>query len=559
MLEGCVDWPAETAERYRESGLWAGHTLGDELRRWAAAYQDRTAVVGARHRLSYGGLDAWVDRVVDGLRARGIGHGDRVVVQLPNVTEFVVLSFALYRLGALPVHALPAHRSSEITHLCAHAEAVAYVVPDQLRGFDYRDLARQVCDDVPTLREVFVVGEPGPYTSFDALSEPVAPQQAGPGAGGGDQMETAPAHREGLVSPGTPDASDAAFFLLSGGTTALPKLIPRTHDDYLYQVRAASEICAVDEACVYLAVLPLPFNFTWGCPGVLGVLAAGGTVVLAPGTGPEECFELIEQEGVTLTSVVPTVAHLWLEGLEWVERDLSTLRTLQIGSAKLHPEVARRIEPAFGCTLQQVFGMAEGLLCLTRSTDEPDTVLTTQGRPISPQDELRVVDTGDRPVPPGVTGELLTRGPYTLRGYYRAPDHNATAFDADGFYRTGDLVRLTEAGGVVVEGRAKDVIIRGGDKVSATEVERHVGAHERVQQAAVVAVPDPVLGERVCVCVIPDGAPPALGELKAFLTRRGVADFKLPERLVLVDAFPLTGLGKIDKKKLRTRAVESGG
>ncbi|MFF0504429.1 (2,3-dihydroxybenzoyl)adenylate synthase [Streptomyces rubiginosohelvolus] len=539
MLEGCVDWPAETAERYRESGLWAGHTLGDELRRWAAAYQDRTALVGGPHRLSYGGLDAWVDRVVDGLRQRGIGSGDRVVVQLPNVTEFVVLSFALYRLGALPVHALPAHRSSEITHLCAHAEAVAYVVPDQLRGFDYRELARQVCDEVPSLREVFVVGEPGPHTSFDVLS--------------------APAHQEEPVSPEAPDASDAALFLLSGGTTALPKLIPRTHDDYLYQVRAASEICAVDEACVYLAVLPLPFNFTWGCPGVLGVLAAGGTVVLAPGTGPEECFELIEREGVTLTSVVPTVAHLWLEGLEWVKRDLSSLRTLQIGSAKLHPEVARRIEPAFGCTLQQVFGMAEGLLCLTRSTDDPDTVLTTQGGPISPHDELRVVDTEDRPVPPGATGELLTRGPYTLRGYYRAPDHNATAFDADGFYRTGDLVRLTEAGGVVVEGRVKDVIIRGGDKVSATEVERHVGAHERVQQAAVVAVPDPVLGERVCVCVIADGAPPALGELKAFLTRRGVADFKLPERLVLLDAFPLTGLGKVDKKKLRARAVESKG
>jgi 2,3-dihydroxybenzoate-AMP ligase len=540
VLEGCVDWPAETAERYRESGLWEGRTLGEELRRWAAAYQDRTALVGAHDRLSYRELDARVDRLVDGLRARGIGRGDRVVVQLPNVTEFVLLSFALYRLGALPVHALPAHRSSEITHLCAHSEAVAYVVADRLRGFDYRELAREVCARVPSVREVFVVGDPGPYTSFEALSASVRQEPGGPGQA-------------------APDSFDVAFFLLSGGTTALPKLIPRTHDDYLYQVRAASGICAVDESCVYLAVLPLPFNFTWGCPGVLGVLAAGGTVVLAPGTGPEECFELIEREGVTLTSVVPTVAHLWLDGLEWVERDLSSLRTLQIGSAKLHPEVARRIEPAFGCALQQVFGMAEGLLCLTRSTDDPQTVLTTQGAPISPEDELRVVDPDGRPVPPGTKGELLTRGPYTLRGYYRAPDHNATAFDADGFYRTGDLVRLTEHGGVVVEGRVKDVIIRGGDKVSATEVERHVGAHERVQQAAVVAVPDPVLGERVCVCVIPNGDPPALSDLKAFLTARGVADFKLPERLVLLDTFPLTGLGKVDKKQLRVRAVESRG
>ncbi len=538
MLEGCVDWPQETAERYRKLGLWRGRTLGGELRDWAGRHRDRVALVGADRRLTYGELDAWVDRLARGLRARGVGRADRVVVQLPNLVEFVALSFALYRIGALPVHALPAHRRSEIEHLCAHAEAVAYVVPDRYHGFDYRPLAGEVKAAVPSLREVFVVGDPGPFTPFDAL---------------GATDEDAPAAEHG------PGPRDAAFFLLSGGTTALPKLIPRTHDDYLYQVRTAAEICAVDRDCVYLAVLPLPFNFTWGCPGVLGVLAAGGTVVLATGTGPEECFDLIEREGVTLTSVVPTIAHLWLDGVEWIDRDLSSLRTLQIGSAKLHLEVARRVEPAFGCSLQQVFGMAEGLLCLTRAGYDDERTTTVQGSPISPEDELRVVDSQGRPVPPDTPGELLTRGPYTLRGYYRAAEHNATAFDEDGFYRTGDLVRLTEHGDVVVEGRVKDVIIRGGDKVSATEVERHVGAHERVQQAAVVPVPDPLLGERVCVCVIPEGEPPTLAELKAFLTARGVADFKLPERLVLVDSFPLTGLGKVDKKRLRARTGGSEG
>jgi 2,3-dihydroxybenzoate-AMP ligase len=540
VLEGCVDWPQETAERYRKLGLWQGRTLGGELRDWAGRHRDRVALVGGDRRLTYGELDAWVDRLARGLRARGIGRDDRVVVQLPNLVEFVALSFALYRVGALPVHALPAHRRSEVVHLCGHAEAVAYVVADRYHGFDYRPLAGEVKAAVPSLREVFVVGDPGPFTSFEAL-----------GAADG---EVAPALEED-----GPGAGEVAFFLLSGGTTALPKLIPRTHDDYLYQVRAAAEICAVDRDCVYLAVLPLPFNFTWGCPGVIGVLTAGGTVVLATGTGPEECFELIEREGVTLTSVVPTIAHLWLDGVEWIDRDLSSLRTLQIGSAKLHPEVARRVEPAFGCSLQQVFGMAEGLLCLTREDYDTERTTTVQGSPISPEDELRVVDPQGRQVPPGTAGELLTRGPYTLRGYYRADEHNATAFDEDGFYRTGDLVRLTERGDVVVEGRVKDVIIRGGDKVSATEVERHVGAHERVQQAAVVPVPDPLLGERVCVCVIPEGEPPTLAELKAFLTGRGVADFKLPERLVLMDSFPLTGLGKVDKKRLRARTGGSEG
>jgi 2,3-dihydroxybenzoate-AMP ligase len=540
VLEGCVDWPQETAKKYQKLGFWQGRTLGDELRRWAGAYADRVALVCGERRLTYRELDAWVDRLVLGLRSRGIGRDDRVVVQLPNVAEFVALSFALYRLGALPVHALPAHRGSEISHLCGHAEAVAYFVPDRFHGFDYLPLAAEVQERVPSLREVFVVGEAGPYTPFDVLSE-------------GSGETSAPAEAD------APGAGDVAFFLLSGGTTALPKLIPRTHDDYLYQARATSEICSLDQECVYLAVLPLPFNFTWGCPGVVGVLSAGGTVVLASGTGPEECFELIEREGVTLTSVVPTIAHLWLDGAEWIERDLSSLRTLQIGSAKLHPEVARRVEPALGCRLQQVFGMAEGLLCLTRDDDDHETVMTVQGRPISPEDELRVVGTDGLPVPPGQPGELLTRGPYTLRGYYRAEEHNATAFDEDGFYRTGDLVRLTDRGDVVVEGRVKDVIIRGGDKVSATEVEQHVSAHDRVQQAAVVPVPDPVLGERVCVCVIPAGEPPTLAELKAFLNARGVAAFKLPERLVLLDSFPLTGLGKVDKKQLRTLTGTSEG
>ncbi|KAF3468928.1 AMP-binding protein [Streptomyces sp. Tu 3180] len=542
MLEGCVGWPPETAGRYRKLGLWEGRTLGDELRRWALAHQDRVALVAGERRVSYRELDAWVDRVAAGLRARGIGRDDRIVVQLPNVPEFVVLCFALYRLGALPVFALPAHRANEITYLCRHAEAVAYVVADTHHGFDYRPLAEAVRAEVPSVREVFVVGDPGPFTPFEALSAASGtPADAGDARGG-------------------PDSGDVAFFLLSGGTTALPKLIPRTHDDYAYQTRVSAEICEVDETCVYLAVLPLPFNFTWGCPGVLGVLGAGGRVVLATGTGPEECFALIESERVTLTSVVPTIAHLWLDGREWIERDLSSLRTLQIGSAKLHPEVARRIEPAFGCALQQVFGMAEGLLCVTRSTDDPETVMTTQGRPISPEDELRVVDPQGRAVPVGGTGELLTRGPYTLRGYYRAPEHNATAFDEEGFYRTGDLVRLTDGGGVVVEGRVKDVIVRGGDKVSATEVERHVSAHPKVEQAAVIPVADPVLGERVCACVIPaaDGAP-SLKELKLFLSSRGVADFKLPERLVLRESFPLTGLGKVDKKRLRADVAGSRG
>jgi 2,3-dihydroxybenzoate-AMP ligase len=256
-----------------------------------------------------------------------------------------------------------------------------------------------------------------------------------------------------------------------------------------------------------------------------------------------------------MTSVVPTVVHAWLEAAPQTAHDLSSLRLIQIGGAPLHREVAERIGPAFGCRLQQVFGMAEGLLTFTRDDDAPETVLTTQGRPLSPADEIRIVDGAGADLPVGQTGELLARGPYTLRGYYRADEHNARAFTADGFYRTGDLARLTDTGELVVEGRIKDVIIRGGNKISAAEVEGHLLTHPAVDRVAVVPVPDLYLGERVCAYVRPAGAAPTLDALREALRDRGVAGYTLPERLEIVTELPLTGLGKIDKKALAADAA----
>ncbi|MER6528575.1 AMP-binding protein [Streptomyces sp. NPDC001508] len=541
MIDGCVARPQEDIDRYRAAGHWTGEPLGSALRRWAGAHRDRTALVGAGRRITYAELDAWTDRLVVGLRRLGIGPGERMVVQLPNVPDFVAVCFALFRIGAVPVFSLPAHRSYEIRHLCELSEAVAHVVPGSKRGFDHVEMSAALRKEIPSVRHTLVVGEPRPgapsdIVPLDELAAGVAPQPA--------------------ADAYLPDTTDVAFFLLSGGTTALPKLIPRTHDDYGYQTRATAEVCGLGPDTVYLAVLPVAFNFTWGCPGILGTLHAGGTVVFAPDPSPDTCFPLIAAERVTLTSVVPTVAHLWMSGAERDRHDLSSLECLQIGSAKLHRHVAEQVRPVLGCALQQVFGMAEGLLTMTRRDDPDDVVLATQGRPVSPDDEIRVADpvTGV-PVAPGEVGELVTRGPYTLCGYYKAPEHNRSAFTDDGFFRSGDLVRLTARGDLVVEGRVKDVVIRGGDKISATELEGHLAHHPRIGQAAVVAVPDPLLGEAICACVMPAGDPPGLAELRRMLKNRGVADFKLPDLLEIYDAFPLTGLGKVDKKALAADAA----
>jgi 2,3-dihydroxybenzoate-AMP ligase len=212
--------------------------------------------------------------------------------------------------------------------------------------------------------------------------------------------------------------------------------------------------------------------------------------------------------------------------------------------------VARRIRPALGCEVTHWFGMAEGLLTFTRQGAPDDVVFTSTGKPLCPDDEIRVVGPDGSALPRGEIGELLTRGPYTLRGYYRAEEQNARAFTADGWFRTGDLVRLTDAGDMVVEGRVKDVINRGGEKVSPAEVEDHLLAHPDVKDVAVIGLPDPVLGERTCACVVSAGADVDVSGLRRFLLRRGVAQFKLPDVVTVVDGLPHTKVGKVNKIEL---------
>ncbi|MEV1082850.1 (2,3-dihydroxybenzoyl)adenylate synthase [Streptomyces sp. NPDC050211] len=524
----CPTWPESFAARYRDAGHWRGETFGRMLRERAMQYGDRVAVTGGATSLTYAELDTRADRVAAGLHRLGLRRGDRVVLHLPNVPAFFETLFGLFRLGALPVFALPAHRRAEITHLCRATDARGYVGPDRQGGFDHRDLATELLDEVPSLRHVLIDGEPGPFHALDTLRH-------GPSTG----------------LPAGPEPHDIAFLQLSGGSTGLPKLIPRTHDDYLYSVRASAEICGLDASSVYLAVLPVSHNFPLSSPGVLGALYAGSRIVLSTDPSPDAALPLIEAEGVTITAVVPPLARIWAQAPARTRHDLSSLRTLQVGGAALGVEAARQVDEAFGHTLQQVFGMAEGLVNYTRLDDPRELVLSTQGRPISPDDEIRIVDDEDRDVPAGTAGHLLTRGPYTIRGYYRAERHNASAFTEDGFYRTGDIVRRTAEGHLVVVGREKDQINRGGEKIASEEVEDHLIAHPGVRDAVVVAIPDAFLGERSCAVIVPSGEPPTTRQLAAFLGERGVAAYKVPDLVRVVTEFPHTAVGKVGKRHIR--------
>lgn len=524
------EWPAELAARYRAAGYWRGETFSGFLRQRAAAHPDRIAIVQGERRWTYGALLARAEAAAAGYLKLGLRPGDRVVVQLGNIAEFFSAVFGLFRAGMIPVYALPAHRLTEIAHFARKSEAAGYVIAERQDGFDYRDLARALQAEVPAVRHVVVVS--GDAAEFATLA-----------------TERDPA----ITLPPDPSPSDVAFVQISGGSTGLSKLIPRTHDDYIYSFRASNEICGVTPESVFLVALPAAHNFPMSSPGHMGALYAGARVVLSPSPSPDTAFPLIESERVTITGLVPPLALLWLQAAPNTGHDLSSLKVLLVGGAKFTPEVARRVRPILGCTLQQVFGMAEGLVNYTRLDDPEEIIVNTQGRPISPDDEVLVVDDLGNPVPEGEPGYLLARGPYTIRGYHNDGAANARSFTRDGFYRTGDIVRRMPGGYLVVQGRAGDHINRAGEKISAEEIEDHLLAHPNVFDAAIVSIPDEFLGERSCAFIIPQGERPRGAALKAWMRGRGIADYKVPDQIVLVESFETTAAGKVSRKELRAR------
>ncbi|OEJ30511.1 (2,3-dihydroxybenzoyl)adenylate synthase [Streptomyces subrutilus] len=447
MLDGCTPWPREYVDRYWSAGHWRGNTLDNLLRGWALQYGPRTALVHGGTRLTYAALNRRADRMAAGFRLRGLRPGQRVVVQLPNVPEFVTTVFALMRAGAVPVLCPVAYRAPEVSHLVRLTQAVGYVGPSVRAGYDHTAMAADIAAQGPFLRRVFTLDAPGTASPYGGLTTDPAGCQYSPLG----SIDAAP------EPPLALSADQVAFFLCSGAAATAPRLVPRTHNDYAYQARAAAELVSLTESDVYLAALPAESDFAFGSPGIVGTLSAGGTVVLAEGSEPAACLAVIARERVTVTSVVPAVARLWLGALCAAPADVSSLRLVQFGGdAALDRQAAERLARAWGCRLQQVFGMPEGVLALTRPADPEETVLITQGRPLSPDDEIRIVGTDGRDVPEGESGELLARGPHTPRGYYRAPEHNARSYTPDGYFRTGALARRTPDGGLVVTGRLGD-------------------------------------------------------------------------------------------------------
>jgi 2,3-dihydroxybenzoate-AMP ligase len=548
---GKTDWggrvtayPAEAVDRYRGAGYWGSLPIAAEFRAVAARVPDREAVVAPDGRLTYRELDEQADRLALGLVQLGLQPGQTAILQISNRLMSVVAWYGLLKAGLVPACSLTAHRAHEIGAISRKTGAVAHLA-EAGGNFDLIAFAREQRAGHPTLRYVLTLGAP-------ARSQPPA------------QPGTDEAQVEDLIEQADPglarkvvdgiqagiDPDDVAVFQLSGGTTGVPKVIPRLHAEYWYNARAYAAASGWDETTRNGHLIPVIHNAGIVC-GVHAPHSVGGCLLLTT-ADLDQALPMLAAEQVT--DVLFGHGHYSAVTHPAFSRLASSLRRVVLSGAKVPLPLFEALE-RHGLWAGQLFGMGEGFFALSSLTAPREARLTTVGTPISPLDEFRVLaPAAEHEVAEGEVGELACRGPYTLRGYFDAPDVNRAAFTADGFYRTGDLVAARwfgEERSISVEGRLKDIINRGGEKISAEEVEVLLLRHPGIQAVAVVPMPDKRLGERSCAYLVATGRELELADLQAHLAGLGLAKFKWPERLEWVPALPKTAVGKLDKKLLQ--------
>lgn len=520
-----VPFPTERAGAYRALGLWRGESLGQFWEGCVNRFASRPAVIDGSAQATYVELHELALSMARYLTSWGCQPGDRIVLQHPNGIALLAALLGAAWVGVVPVLALPKHRSRELVSFAARARAQG-VFQSAYGPTELDPLRLQLAQEAPSVRFL---------TTAVEVAEVLENRRSGP----------CPARAH-------PSAEDVALLQLSGGSTGIQKLIPRTSDDYLYSVRRSAELCRLHCDTHLLAVLPLTHNFTLSSPGALGVLSVGGVIETQRDPSPSAVLRAVAA-GADVLPAVPALAQLWADAkLRQRPQERYPQLLLQVGGAKLPPALASRLIDEWGCQLQQVYGMAEGLVCYTALGASRELLTTTQGRPMSPWDEIRVVapeDPDHRPLPPGTPGELWTRGPYTICSYWDDAAGHAAKFSEDGFYRTGDYVIQSTEGDITVVGRLGTRINRGGEKVSPEELEAVLSAYPAVLEVLVRPEPDDVFGERAAATVVlrPGHSAPTLPELKRHLRLAGLAEFKTLDRLHVVTELGKTAVGKVDR------------
>ena len=533
-LAGAMAYDPELAARYRGEGLWRDELLTDWLDRTVARTPDATAIVTAEGNMSFAELAAMSDRLASGFRRLGIGMGDVVGVQLRNGPHWVAIHVALCRIGAVMTGIHLTFRESECERALAFGEAAAIVCEREMGDFAIAETMLRLRDRLPALEHVIVAGG-GPAGTIALESLEDEPRPAGERA----------------------DASGPFIMLYTSGSTSRPKAVPLSHNNLLTNARGSAGVFGIAASDRIMAAGPFAHLYSLHSPHFS--LLTGAAQVILPIYEKNAFVDLVESARPTVVFAVP--AHILpclAEGL-LDSRDWSSVRLLLIAGAAVSGDLVRALDAKLpNGRVIQLWGMTEMQAGLyTRPDDPVDFPATTCGRP-SPGTEIRIASDGGKALPRGAEGELQVRGASVFPGYLHDPEANAEAFTHDRWFRTGDLAIVDEHGNIVLKGRIKDTVNRGGVKYSTREVEDLLLDHPAVDQAAVVPAPHPRLGEIGCAfAVTRDEMAVTLDDLCTWLLDRGIAKYKLPERLELVGEMPLGPSRKIDKEALKAMAAET--
>ena len=535
-LEGFTPYRKEDAEKYNRLRWWPGLTLGDVLDKAADVYPDKVAFVDGRNRLTFGQAREKTNRLAVSLMKLGVLPQDRVLVQLPNWNEFVFAYFAVQKIGAIVVILIDRYRPYEIGHLIRITGATSWIVAEKHKKTDYLPIVQDVLKDQPQLKNVILARceSPGKYQSMERL------------------ILEAELNNENLsrLANARPDPMEVAHMGPTGGTTGLPKVVPRTHNSLVCGMEYAARAWEMDIQDTTLLAGPIGHDLSF-TKGFCGSLFTLGKTVFLDSMDPGDICNTIEREKVTTIVWVPTLAKRLIDFEKVDDYDLSSLKRMHCGGGASLPEVITGVREILKCNFFNGYGGTEGQTTITRSTDPLETILHSVGRPTCPYDTYKVVDPLGKELPVNSSGELMIKGPGVFTGYYKAPEENAKVFDEQGFFRTGDVARIDEEGNVTLTGRIKEMINRGGESISATEIEKLISRHPMVVNVAVIPMPDPVMGERVCAYIkCKAGATRTFEEIISFLKGQRASVSQLPERIEFIDAMPFTKTEKIDKRAL---------
>ena len=537
MLDGFTPYQKEDADKYNKFRWWPGITMGDLLDKAADLYPNKEALVDNTSRYTYVALRETANRLAISLMQLGIEKQERVLLQLPNWNEFVYSYFALQKIGAVVILLLPRHGQTEIDHICKLTGATAWITAEKYRSIDYQPIIDNVLKSNPSLQSVIVVrgNDNKPFLSLEKLVEK------------GDLSES----NLQKLAERRPDPMEVEHMGLTGGTTGLSKVAPRTHNVHICRTEYTARAWELTQNDTCLIVAPAAHDLTF-CNALCATIFMFGKLIMLDTTKPEAVLRTIQDEAVTKIAWVPALASRLVSFEKLYEYDLSSLRTMLCGGQAITSELVKEINEKLGCKVINSYGGTEGQQVMTRLDYDQATIHTNVGRPTCPYSAYKVVDANENELSWNTSGELVVKGPDVFTGYYNSPAENKRAFTKDGFFKTGDQAKIDRSGIITITGRIKDIILRGGENVSPVEIEGLIITHPSVAQVSVIGMPDQELGERACAYIqLKPGTKLSFEDLVSFLKGVGASVLQLPERVEFMDRLPRTKANKPDKNPLR--------